>query len=293
MGRRAIQWPEEKIALRIRQGFGQGTGQSYKGWFTARDLSSKGITTRFPCGPLGRGMLFLSNIEKNAFLGAAYLRSFVDYWEQWPMERRETLDIARSLGVRHPTYFGTNRPIVMTLDGVLTLREATGTTREVLDSKPRWLASNPRTAEKLAIHVEYARRRGWPYRRFSEHSVPQVIVFNLEWMLMGEVKKGEIRQVRDGVEAWAVRMHRTMLRQEPDFAQARTVRGFCTAFDERNAIPSGCGLRCLKLLLLQRRVDFDIEKSHLELLRGPVTALKVNRVNATAYAYASAEIRVG
>lgn len=275
MARRGVRFTEKKICQRIRAGYGRGTGPSYKGWFTIRDFSTRGIATRFASIELGRVMLFLSNIELSSYLVAAW-KGLRDFWEQYPMERDETVEIARGLGVRHPVYFGTNRPIVMTLDGVASFAQADGTeVREVLDCKPRFLLGHPRTLEKLAIHQEYARRRNWPYRRFTEHSVPPGVIRNLTWFRMGQVWPGDIDLVRDGLEQWALRLHRQMQDDEGGPSWRMTVRDYCQRFDMRHAIPSGCAQRCLQVLLLHRLVDFDLTVDHLVILRGPLTALRV------------------
>lgn len=275
MARRGTRFTEEKIAQRIRAGYGQGTGSTYKGWFTVRDFSTKGIATRFASIELERVMLFLSNIELHAHLVAAR-RGFLDYWEQYPMEREETVDIARYLGVRHPVYFGSDRPVVMTLDGIATFARAEGGVhREVLDSKPRFRLGHPRTLEKLAIHAEYARRRGWQYGRFTEHSVPPTVIRNLTWFRMGQVWPGDSELVAGGIERWALRLHLAMTADHGGTQWSMTVREYCQRFDADNHLPNGCSQRCLQLLLLHRLVDFDLTVDHLAMLRGPVSRLSV------------------
>lgn len=278
MARRGIVFSEKRIAQRIRAGHGRGTGRSYRGWFTIRDFSTKGIATRFASLELDRVLLFLSNIELNSYLVASR-QGFVDFWEQFPMEREETVDIARSLGVRHPVYFGSSRPVVMTLDGVASFVRPTGEAfREVLDCKPRFRLNHPRTLEKLAIHEEYARRRGWSYRRFTEHSTPPVVTQNLTWFRMGQVWPGDPEAVSDGLELWSLRLHRSMERDQDGPLWRLTVREYCQKFDEDNLLPSGCSQRCLQLLLLHRLLDFDLTVDHLVILRGPMARLRLRNI---------------
>lgn len=275
MARRGVRFTEKKIAQRIRAGYGRGTGSSYHGWFTIRDFSTKGIATRFASIELNRVLLFLSNIELSSFLVAAR-QGLVDFWEQYPMEREETVEIARSLGVKHPVYFGSNRPVVMTLDGVASFVRPTGELyREVLDCKPRFRLGDPRTLEKLAIHEEYARRHGWTYRRFTEHSAPPMVIYNLTWFRMGQVWPGDLTPVHDGLEQWALRLHRAMQDDQGGPLWRLTVRDYCQRFDVANAIQLGCAQRCLQLLLLHRLVDFDLTVDHLVILRGPMAKLRI------------------
>jgi hypothetical protein len=274
MARRSIKFTERKIAERIRQGHGQGIGKDYKGWFTVRDFSTKGIATRFASIELDRTLLFLSNIELNAFLVAAW-KGMVDYWEQYPLDRSETQDIAKQLGVKHPIYVGTGNPVVMTLDGVATFVDGGEVRRVVYDSKPRFLRNHRRTEEKLAIHAEYARRRGWEYVRFSEASVPPVVVQNLEWMRSAQVWPEDVVDVPGGYETWAMRLHKS-LKAAPLTATCGTVRDYCRAFELDNGLPPGPGLRCLRLLMLHNLASFNIEIPHLRVLRGPLSALNIS-----------------
>lgn len=275
MARRGVRFTEQKIAQRIRAGYGRGVGSSYRGWFTVRDFSTKGIATRFASIELERVLLFLSNIELSSYLVAAR-QGLVDFWEQYPMERAMTVEIARKLGVRHPVYFGSNRPVVMTLDGVASFVRPDGELfRQVLDCKPRFRLNHPRTAEKLAIHEEYARLHGWSYRHFTEHSVPPAVTRNLTWFRMGQVWPGDVQQVPDGFEQWAMRLHRRLQEDQGGPLWHRTVREYCQHFDANSCLPPGCAQRCLQLLLLHRLVDFDLTVDHLAILRGPLTALRV------------------
>lgn len=119
-------WTREKVDWRIKHGYGQGEMASYIPWVSVRDLSSKGTSTRLYSSKTSRTMHFLSDIERNTFLMAEFREDFIDYWEQWPLERRDTLWAAERLGVRHPVYPGGKEPVVMTVDGVLTRRTPTG-----------------------------------------------------------------------------------------------------------------------------------------------------------------------
>ena len=276
MGRRASKFSERKIAERIRQGYGRGELSDYKSWFTVRDISSRGITTRFPSLELGRSMLFLSNIELNTYLAKAREDGFFDYWEQLPCDRRETQEIARFLGVRHPVYFGSSRPMTMTLDGVVTFIRDKQVIQQAIDCKPWLRLGDPRTEEKLAIHRIYAERRGWQYERFTEFSFNPQVIENLKWMRAAYPRVDDRLQVVGGYEMSAMRLFAQMKR---DFETPRwrsEVRQYCYEFDAANNLPTGCGLVSLRILMYQKLVlTPSLEVPHLVTLRSPLSKLRL------------------
>jgi hypothetical protein len=133
--RSPFHWSLPKLAKRIREGYGQGVLSAYVPWIGVRDLSSKGTSTRIWSPKLGRKLQFLSNIERDAFLVAEFRADFLDYWEQYPLDRERTQRAARELGYRHSIYFGTTIPVVMTVDGILSLQGPSGPTRQAIDCK--------------------------------------------------------------------------------------------------------------------------------------------------------------
>lgn len=282
MGRRRITFTEKLIAQRIRRGYGRGERENYKSWFDLRDFSSRGVVTRLSSVELGRVLLFLSKIELNAYLVVNWL-GMGDYWEQYPMDREITTDIARRLGVKHPVYAGTKIPVVMTLDGVWSRPDANkGFTRIVLDSKPSWLLQHARTAEKLAIHAEYAKLQGWRYCPFTEKSLSHTQSNNLLWIRMGQVHATEIRQHKEDLELLAVRLHRFMLNERPVADSSLSVREYCQQFSAERGLPQGVGQRLLTILLFHGLVTFDLNVHHLEMLRRPARNLTVLPSSAEA-----------
>jgi hypothetical protein len=276
MGRKVSKFSERKIAELIRWGYGSGELADYKPWFTVRDFSSRGITTRFPSLELRRSMLFLSNIELHTYLVKCREDGFFDYWEQLRLDRDETQDIAKTLGVKHPSYFGTSRPLVMTLDGVATYVRDGNVIRQAIDCKPWFRLNDPRTEEKLAIHRVYAERRGWSYERFTEFSFHPTAIENLIWMRSAYPYSEDKLQVVGGFELWAMRLY-TQMKHDRETGRWRTqVRQYCYEFDAANALPQGCGIVALRILMYQKLVLApSLEVPHLVTLRSPLSQLRL------------------
>lgn len=269
---KAAVWSLKKIATRIRKGYGQGELASYIPWIGVRDLSSKGVSTRMWSPKTGRKMQFLSNIERDAFLIAEFREDFVDYWEQWPLDRNWTQWGAARLRYRHPIYVGTRIPVVMTVDGVLTLRKGNHVTRKAIDCKNSDALKNPRTLEKLAIVRTTCERIRMPHLVVTEKQTPPQVVKNILWVRMATVKSGELEPVKGAFDMWPMRMHRHLMRHrnDPEFAPLPLSR-YCRWFDKHYDLPVGLGLRCMKLLMWQHLVEFDLNSPAPEMT--PVHAL--------------------
>lgn len=260
MSRRGVRgWTRRKVESRIKNGYGQGEMASYIPWVSVRDLSSRGTSTRLYSSKTGRMMQFLSNIERDTFLMAEFREDFVDYWEQWPLERRDTLWAAERLGVRHPIYPGSSEPVVMTADAVLTRRTPIGVERLVLDCKHSDSLANERTQEKLAITRLALKRLPLPHILVTEQSISQQVIRNILWVRIAVRKQGEVEPFTGAFELWPMRLHRRLLSDQIDKVQrAATVAEYCQAFGSEHSLPTGWALRCMKLLMWQHLVTFDL-----------------------------------
>lgn len=275
--RRAGSWSPKKVASRVKHGYGQGELDSYVPWLGVRDLSSRGTSTRLYSSKTGRTMQFLSNIERDTFLLAEFRIDFVDYWEQWPLDRRDTRWAAECLGVRHPTYIGSNDPVVMTVDGILTRQAPNGVARLALDCKSSDALSETRTQEKLAIVRMALTRSSLPHMLVTEKSLNQQVVRNILWVRSAVRKQGEIEPFAGAFDIWPMRLHSRLL---SDHAERRLqtygLATYCQHFDRDHELPLGWSLRCLKLLMWQHLVEFDLESPTPQY--DPVSSLTVRQV---------------
>lgn len=267
-------WTEQKVSKRIRLGYGQGELAKYIPWISTRDLSSFGTATRLWSPKTGRTMQFLSNVERNTFLLAEFRADFLDYWEQWPLDRRWTAWAAEQLGLRHPIYPGTTQPVVMTVDGVVAFRRGDGVVRISLDCKHSSDKFERRTLEKLAIARLASERFAYPHKLSTNASYSDVAIRNILWVRAAAHRPFEVEPVPGAFDMWPMRMHRRLLqRVQSDQAVSTKVVDFCKEFDAENGLPRGLGLRCMKLLMWQHLVEFDIKLPSPEMR--PLAALRV------------------
>jgi len=116
MGRRAI-FTERKIALRIRDGYGQGSGADYKSWLKVGDFPSLGRCHRIRGTKVNRIFHFFSDLEQYYFYHLEWLDNIEDIREQFPLfPVSETESIASSMKYKHPQNVGGHNSCVMTTD---------------------------------------------------------------------------------------------------------------------------------------------------------------------------------
>lgn len=176
----------ENILAWLARGDGQGEGSNYKPFFHVRDIPSEGRSTMVEGLKTGRTHHYLSDLEYGYHVLAEYAAKVTDIREQYALlPWEETQMIAKTLGIPHPVYPGTNTPRVMTSDIVLTVAEGRGAAHSVLCVK-RAAYLDPkakryrRALEKLLIEKVYWQRRKAPWARCTEKMLPHVKVRNLD-----------------------------------------------------------------------------------------------------------------
>lgn len=271
MGRSLAPFNEAKVAERWARGFGQGTGATYKPWLSFRDLSSRGVTTRLRSPKLLRTLTVFSNVEKCAYLLSERLKTFSDYREQGPMDREITQEIAKDLGIRHPQYFGTRVPAVLTYDALL-VQDGQVT---MIDCKHSEYEKNYREQEAYAIRDVYAARMGWAIKRLTDESYTRQRIHNLQWIRLSVVGKGRYALPATEIDAWG-RNVLDHLGNAIDRGERSPLRPYLRAFDEKYHLKQGLGLLSLRRLLWHRHLKFDLDTHFDWLLAGPVDFLRVD-----------------
>lgn len=176
---------KEWIERRIREGRGSGSGADYKPWLVIQDFSSLGRAHRMKGWKHGRVHHLFSDLERNVFLHYLYPRSVTDIREQFPLlPVEETVEIAREMGVRHPTDPRTKHPIVMTTDLLVSARQGLLGTYQPLTVKYFNDLQKTRTLEKLEIERRYwaAAGRNLGLKIVTEKQISSEFVSNMLWM---------------------------------------------------------------------------------------------------------------
>lgn len=165
----------------IRAGFGQGEGANYKPFLYVRDVPSSGTSCMVKSRTTNRTHHYLSKQEFKTHLVTEYQAYTIDIREQYALlPWDETQLISESLGVRHPTYPGTNTPIVMTTDLLVSMQRIDGSELIALSVKLTKDLS-PRNLEKLLIERIYWERRGIRWVLVTEKNIPKHLPENLQF----------------------------------------------------------------------------------------------------------------
>lgn len=171
---------EAKIKRFIAQNRGKGEGSTYKPWLTIQDLPSSGRSHRIHSLKTGRTHQLLSDLEKYAFLSYEWNDAVTDIREQYPLQREDTIRIAKDLGIDHPKDPNTKCNIVMTTDLLLSVIKG-GVSCQVARSIKPTDRLDKRVIEKLEIERRYWLKQNEDWGLVTEKQLPKGYALNLDW----------------------------------------------------------------------------------------------------------------
>lgn len=168
---------------RLREGYGQGHGQTYKPWLVIQDVPSRGQVSRIKGWKTGRVHHFFSLLERHFFYILEWSPFVTDIREQFPLlPLSDTLKIAHECQLAHPADPRSKEPIVMTTDFLITLVSGQQTLTQARAIKPATQLSSQRVLEKLEIERCYWQSKGTDWGLVTEREIPQILVHNLEFL---------------------------------------------------------------------------------------------------------------
>ncbi len=129
----------------------------------------------------------ISNAERDYLTILEHENSIIDIREQFPLlTQAETQAIANSLNYRHPVYPGTQIPVVMTTDFLITYLDSSGEVKVAARSvkyrkefEDANIGVQNRMAEKLAIEEKYWASRQIEWRLVLHENLSKVRIANL------------------------------------------------------------------------------------------------------------------
>ncbi|MCO1335313.1 TnsA endonuclease N-terminal domain-containing protein [Microbulbifer sp. OS29] len=159
---------------------GQGFGKDYKPFLTVRDVPSRGRVHRRPALTHNRVAHLLSDLELAAFLLFDWQATVNDIREQFPLNPEVTTEIAKRLGIKHPSYRGVLQ--VMTTDLLVDFQVNGQHSCQAVSVKYADDLEDERTIEKLELERRYWEGEGIPWYIFTEHEVPVTSLKNVRWL---------------------------------------------------------------------------------------------------------------
>jgi hypothetical protein len=252
-------WSEKKIERMVAAGRGEGHSKTYHPWIEIADISSLGRSRRVWSPKTGRVHHLLSDVEYRLFVALEWQRSFIDIREQYPLDRSLTQDIARSLGIAHPYYPGTQVPTVMTVDFLVTCVRGNDKSLIAFNAKTAAEAEDVRSMHKLEIQREYFEQMGIDHHIVFDCDIPPSNVANISDIREAPLRPDEQEPRLGYFDELCMRM----LADMPSASRQMSLVKYCAGFDERYGCLSGVGIRVARMLMHQRALVPDLGSPNL------------------------------
>ncbi len=237
------------IKRKVKEGRGQGRGRDYIPWLKVHEVPSRGRSSRIHGWKTEREHHMLSDLETKFFYLLEWSDVVVDIREQYPLlPIEETIDIAESLKVKHPTRVGTNDPKVMTTDFLVTFKDSAEKAqclKYVADLNSR------RSCEKLEIESIYWERRGIFWSIVTERQIPEETVTNISWFHSAYVIDGLSQKEINTLE----RVLKTEIQKAP-----RPLNSLTFDVDSRLGLAPGTSMDVIRHLIANRVFIVNLTK---------------------------------
>ena len=187
MAKHRGEFTDKTIERRIKEGRGSGEGSSYLPWITIRDVPSLGRCSEILGWKTNRVHQLLSDLETRYFYTLEFSSDIIDIREQYPLldsnkSIEETVQIAKSIGVKYPIVPKTGALNVQTTDLLITLIRNGKTEQIARTVKYAKDLSNERTLEKFEIERLYWVNRGIDWKIVTERDINKDYSFNVEFI---------------------------------------------------------------------------------------------------------------
>jgi len=255
MAKRNYVMTEKKTQRWLKEGRGQGSGIDYKPWIEIHDFPSIGRVHRIRGLTTGRVHHLMSDGEARFFSQCDWQDHITDIWEQFPMDRDRTHQIARQLKIRPPlTEDGT--PYVMTTDFVLVIGK--GANRRIVSRtfKLSEDLKDRRVLEKFEIERRYWRERGIDWGIVTEDELDLDLIKNVETVRGFIDFKGQV-ETYPGCYRDAVRR---VLQLFPTTSSA-PLHEWCDEIDHEMKVDAGTVLKAAKHLIANKLLHTDMHDS--------------------------------
>lgn len=156
---------------------GTGEGEAYKPWITVGEIGSCGTSSRIKDWKNGRTINCLSQAEANVYYFLRFDENVADIREQYPLDLKETIEIATALGVNHPAHDG--NLVTMTTDFLVTYKDKTEVAYNVKANSS--IKSNRRYIEKINIEKIYWEKRNVELKIIFKDDLNDSLINNIRF----------------------------------------------------------------------------------------------------------------
>lgn len=245
---------EAEIARRVKAGLGQGRGKEYKPWIRVHDFSSRGLSQRIPLRITGRTHHVFSLLEANFLYWMSEREDVSDIREQYPcLPIRESLALARKLGIPHPWDRRKCQPFVMTSDFRVTFIESRALQDKVFSLKYAVELDKKTVNRKLWLEKRFWADRGIEWSLITERDIPRVFVENAKW-IHGCWRPESVAPLLPADVERIGRMVREQRAQNPDHALGLITMGV----DEELGCSPGTSMKAIRYLIASKQWKVDM-----------------------------------
>lgn len=238
---------------RLAAGFGQGEGISYKPWLRVSDVPSKGTCSIITGWKHGREHHLLSRNERNYFYCLEWQDDVLEIREQFPLLPLErTLEIAASLGFKHPTYKG--KPALMTTDFLLIVCGGDRSRQYVARTvKPSRDLKKLRVQEKFEIERMYFAEKHIEWGVIVPELIPKAVWRNMHWL-------HECRDVRKLLPIVPNQVEEVQEWLSSVIGPCKTIslKNIAASCNHALGFRPGTSLKIIRHLIANKKIDVDI-----------------------------------
>ena len=236
----------------VKSGRGQGRGPEYEPWLKISDASSYAVRSRVFCSRFARHIHLMSNSERLTLLQLEWNERVTEIREQYPLDPKRTLPIAKKLGFLHPGY--TKGGTVMTTDFLVTRCNDDIEYRAYQVKQCRKdVYENLRTVAKLKIEEYYWNDLGIPWCVIYAEDFNLIFCRNLDFIFTYR-NHSYHRSILENL----IYIFEKLLKIDPElpfteFNSINTTIKEIPKFDE-----------AIKILVGHKKIDFPIKTKYLE-----------------------------
>ncbi len=271
MAKRRYTRNESDIRELLRQGRGGGIGSNYVPYFFVRDVPSQGRSHRAYGKLSNRVHHLLSDIEYAHYLIFDMDDSVIDIREQFALNREETVQIALSLGFRHPKDPRSDAKSVMTTDLLVTYRNKPTSIHKAFSVKPASQLHNSRVAEKLKIEEVYWEEKRISFQILTENDIPLHLKRSLQWLRQYNDFSKFIEPSPGHFDQLAKHL---LICISASNSQDITLCEICTLLDKHLEYEAGSHLMIARHMLSNRLLQTNLNRE--QIWNTPVSELKIH-----------------
>lgn len=232
----------------IKEGRGKGTGSNYKPWVQVNDFGSLGMSTRIRGIKTGRIHHLLSKLELKTFYLFDWDPNVTDIREQFPLPYRETYQIAKKQGIKHPTLTKTGELFIMSTDFLLDFPDST----VAISCKYSKDLKSLRVLEKMQIEKTYWENQRISFKVITEKEIPEIMVENIQYIHPAYYLEDFKLEITSHVlELYRQNLNRLLV-------SGGTPLEAAAELDERFFLRQGTGLILFRYFLARRQIPVNL-----------------------------------